>query len=178
MKFAELRQGDVLLSLEQDRRGFPYCDMAQIQRISAPTTGRIGNEGHYQQIVDMTVSDSMGTYKITVPADAEESIYERIYYTTNPRLIVQGMNVQKSRVKQILDNTDLYKAIYKECDNIIGRISQTSAPSENSSENDFSKRLNEQGRMLEEIYSALFNKKGGQGNENNQDNPGSGGKKK
>ena len=66
MKFAELRQGDVLLSLEQDRRGFPYCDMAQIQRISAPTTGRIGNEGHYQQIVDMTVSDSMGTYKITV----------------------------------------------------------------------------------------------------------------
>ena len=178
MKFAELRQGDVLLSLEQDRRGFPYCDMAQIQRISAPTTGRIGSEGHYQQVVEMTISDSTGTYKITVPADAEESIYERIYYTANPRLIVQEMNVQKSRVKQILDNTDLYKAIYKECDKIIGRISQASAPSENPAENDLSKRLDEQGKMLEEIYLALFNKKGGQGNENNQDSPGPGGKKK
>ena len=64
MKFAELRQGDVPFRWSKIERLSPYCDMAQIQRISAPTTGRIGNEGHYQQIVDMTVSDSMAPIKL------------------------------------------------------------------------------------------------------------------
>lgn len=161
MKFSEVRQGDTLLTLEQDRRSqFPIFDIAIVQKISNPGYQRVGNEGNMVQVVTMTISDSTGTFQVVVPLDGEDTIYDKIYITPNPHLIRQEIWVQKSRAQQILSNIDRYKAIDTECDNILARLEPNKPPVTtelpNSITLDLAQKVEAQGKMLERIYNSLF----------------------
>lgn len=162
MKFSEVRQGDALLTLEQDRRSqFPIFDIATVQKISNPGYQRMGNDGGMVQVVTMTITDSTGTFNVVVPLDGEDTIYDKIYITPNSQLIRQEIWVQKSRAQQILSNIDRYKAIDTECDKILARL-EPNQPNQNVKElsnsitADLAQKVEAQGKMLERIYNSLF----------------------
>lgn len=165
MKFSEVRQGDVLLTLEQDRRSqFPIFDIATVQKISNPGYQRMGNESSMVQVVTMTITDSTGTFPVIVPLDGEDTVYDKIYITPNPQLIRQEIWVQKSRAQQVLSNIDRYKAIDTECDKILARLDPNQQPNTinsgrelpNSITADLAQKVDLQGKMLEKIYKSLF----------------------
>lgn len=161
MKFSDVRQGDTLLTLEQDRRSqFPIFDIAKVQKISNPGYQRMGNDGGMVQVVTMTISDSTGTFNVVVPLDGEDTIFDKIYITPNPQLIRQEIWVQKSRAQQILSNIDRYKAIDTECDKILARLEpnqpQQAQEFTNQVTADLTQKVEAQGKMIEKIYNALF----------------------
>lgn len=161
MKFSDVRQGDSLLTLEQDRRSqFPIFDIAKVQKISNPGYQRMGNEGGMVQVVTMTISDSTGTFNVVVPLDGEDTIFDKIYITPNPQLIRQEIWVQKSRAQQILSNIDRYKAIDTECDKILARLEPNQPKQSQEFTNqvtaDLTQKVEAQGKMIEKIYNALF----------------------
>lgn len=164
MKFSEVRQGDSILTLEQDRRSqFPIFDIAKVQKISQPSYRRLPGNDNMVQVVIMTLSDSTGTFEAVVPLDAEDTIFDKIYLTPNPSLIQQEIFVQKSRARSILENVDRYKAIDAECDKILAALNpnqsrqQSVAPDLNNQIiADLTQQVQLQGKMLEKIYSSLF----------------------
>lgn len=162
MKFSEVRQGDSLLTLEQDRRSqFPIFDIAKVQKISNPGYQRMGNDNGMVQVVTMTITDSTGTFNVVVPLDSEDTIFDKIYITPNPQLIRQEIWVQKSRAQQILSNIDRYKAIDTECDKILARL-EPNQPQQSAKEftsqvtAELTQKVEAQGKMIEKIYNALF----------------------
>lgn len=160
MKFSDIRNGDSILTLEQDRRSqFPIFDIAKVQKISQPTYQRM-EDNSMVQVVTMTVTDTTGTFNIVVPLDREDTIYDKIYFTTNPNLIVQEIMVQKSRAQDILSNVDRYKAIDAECDKILARLmpnQPNTRPVANPEINpEFMQRFSKTEDMVEKIYQALF----------------------
>lgn len=161
MKFSDVRQGDNLLTLEQDRRSqFPIFDIAKVQKISNPGYQRMGNDNGMVQVVTMTITDSTGTFNVVVPLDGEDTIFDKIYITPNPQLIRQEIWVQKSRAQQILSNIDRYKAIDTECDKILARLepNQPQQAKEFTSQvtSELTQKVEAQGKMIEKIYNALF----------------------
>lgn len=165
MKFSEVRQGDTLLTLEQDRRSqFPIFDIATVQKISEAGYQRVGTDGTMLQVVTMTITDSMGTFNVVVPLDREDTIFDKIYITPNPQLIRQEIWVQKSRAQQILSNIDRYKAIDTECDKILARLepqqphhgmaAANNPP--NTIVSELAQQVEIQGVMLKQIYDSLF----------------------
>ena len=79
MKFADIRQGDTLLTLEQDRRSqFPIFDTAKVQRVGQSSYQRTGTSQSVIQVVQLTLADSTGTFDVTVPLEAEDTIFDKV----------------------------------------------------------------------------------------------------
>lgn len=124
MKFTELRTGDVLFILEQDRRTqYPIFDTGKIIKISEPKYDK-DPSGEYSQVIAMTIQDSVGTSVIAVPLAGVDAIYDKVYYTPNPDLILQEMQTQRARAQNVIDNVPRYEAIAAECDKISARINK------------------------------------------------------
>lgn len=164
MKFSEVRPGDLVLTLEQDRRSqFPIFDTAKVNKISQPSYRRVNGNDNLVQVVVLTLTDSTGTLEVVVPLDAEDTIYDKVYVTPNPSLIQQEILVQKSRAQSILANVDRYKAIDAECDKILAMLNpnQNTQPTQNYQASiqavaDLSAKVEAQGNMIERIYQSLF----------------------
>ena len=163
MKFSEVRPGDLILTLEQDRRSqFPIFDTAKVNKISQPSYRRTNGNDNLVQVVMLTLTDSTGTLEVWVPLEAEDTIYDKVYLTPNPSLIQQEILVQKSRARSVLANVDRYKAIDAECDKILALLNPNTPPTNsvqgvsNQVVADLATKVELQGKMLEKIYKSLF----------------------
>lgn len=123
--FSKLVKGDVVYTLTKDRRSeYPIYDPATITKIgsSKPIPQRNYNpQGNvYDMVIELTVTDSISSLDVILPADKSEGIYNGIYYTTNPNNIISELQLQRNQALHILNNQDKYKAIVEECDRILG----------------------------------------------------------
>ncbi len=139
--FSKLNKGDVIYTLTKDRRsGYPIYDPATITRIgnSKPIPQRNYNPtgNVYDMVIELTVTDSISSLDIVLPADKSEGIYNGIYYTTNLDNIISELNLQRNQALHILNNRDSYQAIVEECDKILSSFSNKPTESKQPSFND------------------------------------------
>lgn len=69
--------------------------------------------------LELVIQDSVSQITIYLPSQAEEGIYNGIYYTTNLDNIVSEVSNQKQNAVNILNNRERYEAIVSECDKIL-----------------------------------------------------------
>lgn len=132
MIFQKLQKGDIIFSLERDRRAlYPIFDQARILKVgeSKPMASMV--KDGFVNSLELVIQDSVSQITIYLPSQAEEGIYNGIYYTTNLDNIVTNLdNIvsevsnQRQNAVNILNNRERYEdeAIVSECDKILGSI--------------------------------------------------------
>lgn len=117
MKFKSLQRGDLVFTLERDRRSmYPIFDRAKVVKVgeSKPRA----NES-FSNLIEIVLQDSIGTVTVYLPSDGNEGIYNNVYYTLIGSNIVNEVSLQRSQALGIINNVGKYENIIKECDNIL-----------------------------------------------------------
>lgn len=187
--FEKLEKGDIIFTLEKDRRaGYPIFDKAQVIKVgsSKPMANpNPGDSGAYMNAVELQIQDPYSVQDIYLPANKVEGIYNGIYYTTDIRCIANEVSLQGKQALDILNNTERYKTIAEECNNILSSIENEFAQSKSPTapiqevealRNEFNQKfeyqatiLEKQGKIMEAIADSLgLNKKQSKGNEVNK----------
>lgn len=125
MIFQKLQKGDVIFSLERDRRAlYPIFDQARILKVgeSKPMASMV--KDGFVNSLELVIQDSVSQITVYLPSQAEEGIYNGIYYTTNLDNIVSEVSNQRQNAVNILNNRERYEAIVSECDKILGSINK------------------------------------------------------
>lgn len=123
MIFQKLQKGDIIFSLERDRRAlYPIFDQARILKVgeSKPLASMV--KDGFVNSLELVIQDSVSQITIYLPSQAEEGIYNGIYYTTNLDNIISEVSNQRQNAVNILNNRERYEAIVSECDKILGSI--------------------------------------------------------
>lgn len=123
MIFQKLQKGDIIFSLERDRRAlYPIFDQARILKVgeSKPMASMV--KDGFVNSLELVIQDSVSQITIYLPSQAEEGIYNGIYYTTNLDNIVSEVSNQRQNAVNILNNRERYETIVSECDKILGSI--------------------------------------------------------
>lgn len=123
MIFQKLQKGDIIFSLERDRRAlYPIFDQARILKVgeSKPMASMV--KDGFVNSLELVIQDSVSQITIYLPSQAEEGIYNGIYYTTNLDNIVSEVSNQRQNAVNILNNRERYEAIVSECDKILGSL--------------------------------------------------------
>lgn len=163
MIFQKLQKGDIIFSLERDRRAlYPIFDQARILKVgeSKPMASMV--KDGFVNSLELVIQDSVSQITIYLPSQAEEGIYNGIYYTTNLDNIVSEVSNQKQNAVNILNNRERYEAIVSECDKILGSINykEPSKPAPEFEEfkaymGNVDVRLNRSEALLEKIAEEL-----------------------
>ena len=167
MIFQKLQKGDIIFSLERDRRAlYPILDQARILKVgeSKPMASMV--KDGFVNSLELVIQDSVSQITIYLPSQAEEGIYNGIYYTTNLDNIVSEVSNQKQNAVNILNNRERYEAIVSECDKsecdkILGSIyKEPSKPAPEFEEfkaymGNVDVRLNRSEALLEKIAEEL-----------------------
>lgn len=104
MIFQKLQKGDIIFSLERDRRAlYPIFDQARILKVgeSKPMASMV--KDGFVNSLELVIQDSVSQITIYLPSQAEEGIYNGIYYTTNLDNIVSEVSNQKQNAVNILN---------------------------------------------------------------------------
>ena len=122
MKFNELQPGDAILSLEMNRRTLcPILEVCKVIRVSKEFTDRVGNS--FGRLVKLEITDStQESYEVTLEADTNGSIFDRVFYSTSPEIVFQEVQIQKQRAQSTIDNMSKYKLCVEECDKIMLKL--------------------------------------------------------
>lgn len=127
MKFKSLQRGDLVFTLERDRRSmYPIFDRAKVVKVgeSKPRANENGDgfsnliDG-FSNLIEIVLQDSIGTVTVYLPSDGNEGIYNNVYYTLIGSNIVNEVSLQRSQALGIINNVGKYENIIKECDNIL-----------------------------------------------------------
>jgi hypothetical protein len=123
MKFKSLQRGDLVFTLERDRRSmYPIFDRAKVVKVgeSKPRANRANENGDgFSNLIEIVLQDSIGTVTVYLPSDGDEGIYNNVYYTLVGINIVNEVSLQRSQALGIINNVGKYENIIKECDNIL-----------------------------------------------------------
>lgn len=112
MKFKSLQRGDLVFTLERDRRSmYPIFDRAKVVKV--------GESKPRANLIEIVLQDSIGTVTVYLPSDGNEGIYNNVYYTLIGSNIVNEVSLQRSQALGIINNVGKYENIIKECDNIL-----------------------------------------------------------
>nr|UVN00817.1 MAG: hypothetical protein [Bacteriophage sp.] len=163
MIFQKLQKGDLIFSLERDRRAlYPIFDQARILKVGeSKPMASMGKDGFVNSL-ELVIQDSVSQITIYLPSQAEEGIYNGIYYTTNLDNIISEVSNQRQNAVNILNNRERYEAIVSECDKILGSINykEPSKPAPGFEEfkaymGNVDVRLNRSEALLEKIAEEL-----------------------
>lgn len=125
MKFKSLQRGDLVFTLERDRRSmYPIFDRAKVVKVgeSKPRANENGDGFSNlieSNLIEIVLQDSIGTVTVYLPSDGNEGIYNNVYYTLIGSNIVNEVSLQRSQALGIINNVGKYENIIKECDNIL-----------------------------------------------------------
>lgn len=128
VNFNQVKPGDIILSLEMNRRTLcPIMETCKVIRVSKEYTDRVGS--NFGRLVKLEVTDStQETYEVTLEAETNGSIFDKVFYSTSPDLIYQELQVQRQKAKAILDNKSKYELCIEECDKYMDFLVPPSKP--------------------------------------------------
>ena len=110
MKFKSLQRGDLVFTLERDRRSmYPIFDRAKVVKVGESKPRANENGDGFSNLIEIVLQDSIGTVTVYLPSDGNEGIYNNVYYTLIGSNIVNEVSLQRSQALGII----------KECDNIL-----------------------------------------------------------
>lgn len=120
MKFKSLQRGDLVFTLERDRRSmYPIFDRAKVVKVGESKPRANENGDGFSNLIEIVLQDSPGTVTVYLPSDGNEGIYNNVYYTLIGSNIVNEVSLQRSQALGIINNVGKYENIIKECDNIL-----------------------------------------------------------
>lgn len=130
--FNELKTGDLVLSLEMNRRMLcPIFEVCKVLKIGKEYTGRMSDD-KFSRLIKLELVDSTNnSYEVVLEAETNSSIFDKVYYTTSPEAVYNEVAIQKQKALAVLQNRKKYEACVEECDNILKRLSPES-PKENA----------------------------------------------
>lgn len=115
--FSKLQKGDIIYTLERDRRsGYPIFNKAQVLKVGESKPRATGPDGSFVANTEIVIQDSVSSLTIYLPTDAAEGIHNNIYYTTDLCNIINEVNIQRTTAVNILNNREKYEAVVTECD--------------------------------------------------------------
>lgn len=165
--FNQVKPGDIILSLEMNRRTMcPIMETCKVIRVSKEYTDRVGS--NYGRLVKLEVTDStQETYEVTLEAETNGSIFDKVFYSTSPDLIYQELQVQRQRAKAILDNKSKYELCIEECDKYMDFLAPPSKPEpvnniadkdtlQSLIQQEISKSLDPMKTMVTQMYESLI----------------------
>lgn len=128
MKFKSLQRGDLVFTLERDRRSmYPIFDRAKVVKVGESKPRANENGDGFSNLIEIVLQDSIGTVTVYLPSDGNEGIYNNVYYTLIGSNIVNEVSLQRSQALGIINNVGKYENIIKECDNILAMF-ETRSP--------------------------------------------------
>lgn len=165
--FNQVKPGDIILSLEMNRRTLcPIMETCKVIRVSKEYTDRVGS--NYGRLVKLEVTDStQETYEVTLEAETNGSIFDKVFYSTSPDLIYQELQVQRQKAKAILDNKSKYELCIEECDKYMDFLVPPSKPEpvnniadkdtiQSLIQQEISKSLDPMKTMVTQMYESLI----------------------
>lgn len=125
MKFKSLQRGDLVFTLERDRRSmYPIFDRAKVVKVGESKPRANENGDGFSNLIEIVLQDSIGTVTVYLPSDGNEGIYNNVYYTLIGSNIVNEVSLQRSQALGIINNVGKYENIIKECDNILAMFKE------------------------------------------------------
>lgn len=125
MKFRSLQRGDLVFTLERDRRSmYPIFDRAKVVKVGESKLRANENGDGFSNLIEIVLQDSVGTVTVYLPSDGNEGIYNNVYYTLIGSNIVNEVSLQRSQALGIINNVGKYENIVKECDNILAMFEE------------------------------------------------------
>lgn len=125
MKFRSLQRGDLVFTLERDRRSmYPIFDRAKVVKVGESKLRANENGDGFSNLIEIVLQDSIGTVTVYLPSDGNEGIYNNVYYTLIGSNIVNEVSLQRSQALGIINNVGKYENIIKECDNILAMFEE------------------------------------------------------
>jgi hypothetical protein len=125
MKFKSLQRGDLVFTLERDRRSmYPIFDRAKVVKVGESKARANENGDGFSNLIEIVLQDSIGTVTVYLPSDGNEGIYNNVYYTLIGSNIVNEVSLQRSQALGIINNVGKYENIIKECDNILAMFEE------------------------------------------------------
>lgn len=120
MKFKSLQRGDLVFTLERDRRSmYPIFDRAKVVKVGESKPRANENGDGFSNLIEIVLQDAIGTVTVYLPSDGNEGIYNNVYYTLIGSNIINEVSLQRSQALGIINNVGKYENIVKECDNIL-----------------------------------------------------------
>lgn len=125
MKFRSLQRGDLVFTLERDRRSmYPIFDRAKVVKVGESKPRANENGDGLSNLIEIVLQDSIGTVTVYLPSDGNEGIYNNVYYTLIGSNIVNEVSLQRSQALGIINNVGKYENIIKKCDNILAMFEE------------------------------------------------------
>lgn len=125
MKFKSLQRGDLVFTLERDRRSmYPIFDRAKVVKVGESKARANENGDGFSNLIEIVLQDPIGTVTVYLPSDGNEGIYNNVYYTLIGSNIVNEVSLQRSQALGIINNVGKYENIIKECDNILAMFEE------------------------------------------------------
>lgn len=125
IKFKSLQRGDLVFTLERDRRSmYPIFDRAKVVKVGESKLRANENGDGFSNLIEIVLQDSIGTVTVYLPSDGNEGIYNNVYYTLIGSNIVNEVSLQRSQALGIINNVGKYENIIKECDNILAMFEE------------------------------------------------------
>lgn len=125
MKFRSLQRGDLVFTLERNRRSmYPIFDRAKVVKVGESKLRANENGDGFSNLIEIVLQDSIGTVTVYLPSDGNEGIYNNVYYTLIGNNIVNEVSLQRSQALGIINNVGKYENIIKECDNILAMFEE------------------------------------------------------
>lgn len=125
MKFKSLQRGDLVFTLERDRRSmYPIFDRVKVVKVGESKPRANENGDGFSNLIEIVLQDSIGTVTVYLPSDGNEGIYNNVYYTLIGSNIVNEVSLQRSQALGIINNVGKYENIIKECDNILAMFEE------------------------------------------------------
>lgn len=121
MKFKSLQRGDLVFTLERDRRSmYPIFDRAKVVKVGESKPRANENGDGFSNLIEIVLHYYIGTVTVYLPSDGNEGIYNNVYYTLIGSNIINEVSLQRSQALGIINNVvGKYENIVKECDNIL-----------------------------------------------------------
>ena len=105
MIFQKLQKGEVIFTLEKDRRsGYPIFDTAKIVKVGESKPMASGTKDGFVNSIELVIQDSVSQLTIYLPSQSDEGIYNGVYYTTDIVNIINEVTIQKQNALNILNN--------------------------------------------------------------------------
>lgn len=125
MRFKSLQRGDLVFTLERDRRSmYPIFDRAKVVKVGESKARANENGDGFSNLIEIVLQDSIGTVTVYLPSDGNEGIYNNVYYTLIGSNIVNEVSLQRSQALGIINNVGKYENIIKGCDNILAMFEE------------------------------------------------------
>jgi len=167
--FKELNPGDLIMSLEMNRRTLcPIVEVCKVIRIGKEYSDRVGQS--YGRLINLELTDSLQeSFEVALESEVDTSIFDRVVYSTSPEVIYRELQIQKQKAKSFLDNRSKYELCIEECDKAMMKIAPQEAAKPTADfttpdiqaliKKEIENSINPINKMVSEMYQSLMPEK-------------------